>query len=160
MSIKNKIEYYKYKLQMKFATYRQVFYLQEQHENLLTVIGELRYENSKFKSLYDTQKQNIAELKEEILNTVNDLNLLGDKLTEKENTVKEMIRRRDEVIKRIQIKVPPTNNFPAYKYWISEPFIKDSFEEYTESKDEIIDEISALKGLDNALKQFNESRTV
>lgn len=132
------IEKLKLKILKKFKKFRE-------KENKLKDYGELVI---RLKAQMVAKRKIITELRDNLVNTVNELNLLGEKMSEKSKTVKELSRRRDEFLKRVSAVVIDTSidNFPDYKYWISEPFIKDKYEPYSKDDDDI-DEMSAIRGL-------------
>ncbi len=70
----------------------------------------------------------------------------------------ELIERRDEFLNRLNAGIPQANSFPDYKYWLSEPFIKEEYEIYKED-DKHIDGISAVKGLGQVLKNIETSNS-
>jgi len=90
----------------------------------------------------------IRELKNKIVHIKESLELAN-------KSCNELIERRDEFLNRLNAGVPQANNFPDYKYWLSEPFIVEKYEIYKE-EDKHVDGMSAIKGLGQIFKDLDD----
>lgn len=121
-------------------------------------IDQFRAENNQLKDQLMNRRKRISELETTLLEAVNDLNLLGEKKKRGEILIAEIVKRRDEFINRVSaIPDASITNFNDYKYWISEPFIVDSYKTYVVDKD-AIDGMSAIKGFGKILKKIDEKK--
>ena len=120
-------------------------------------IERLRGDNYTLKGQLMSRRKTINELKENLVKSVNDLNLVSEKKKRGEIFISQMKKRRDEFLKRIGVAVPDASisNFADYKYWLSEPFIVDHYGSYEADKD-IIDGVSAIRGFGKVLKKIDE----
>ena len=117
--------------------------------DLKTKIGLFREENDRLKQQLINRRKIIKELKTNLLNSINDFNLQSEQ-------AEQLIKRRDEFINRLSATPDASiNNWADYKFWISEPFIVESFEPYKHDKD-AIDGVSAIRGFCNLLKKIDE----
>lgn len=118
------------------------------HQSIL-----LGKDNNRLKDQLMTKRKDITDLKDKLVESVNETNLVNE-------ATAELKKRRDEFLKRVMKKIPDSTitNFPDYKYWLSEPFIVDNYGSYEADKS-IIDGISAIKGLGKVLEKIEEDET-
>ena len=103
------------------------------------------------------KRKTIKELNDNLIKTVNDLNLVAEKKKKGEILIGQLVKRRDELLHRIGSKhiEPSIATFADYKFWIAEPFIKEAFKHY-EIDEKAIDAVSAIKGLGSVIKNIDE----
>ena len=125
--------------------------------NLVESNGLLRDENYRLKGQMITKRKLIKEQGDNIIKTVLDLENCGSKKKKGEILIAQLIGRRDELLHRIGSKIidPSIGTFADYKFWVAEPFIKDTYSHYKPDKDQI-DGVSAIRGLGSVIKKIDE----
>ena len=115
--------------------------------------------NHNLKGMLMNRRKTIKELKDNLLKTVNDLNLLEGKKKKGEIYIAELTKRRDEFLRRVQSPVGDANvdRLEDYKFFLSEPFIVDKFEKFVQDTEDI-DGDSATKGLGIIFEKLDEKK--
>ncbi len=139
---------WKERIKIRFKVYRDLELYKGSNEYL-------RQEARQLKDQLYNRRHTIEELKNNLVESVNSINLINAELDIMCKSVDELKARRDEFIKRLQSPTPEANNFPDYKYWLSESFIVDNYTPY-KFDDTHIDGVSAIKGLGNILKEMDK----
>ena len=122
-----------------------------ERERLLKAIRE---ENFNLKGQLMKRRKIIKELNDNLVKTTNDLNLLGDKKKKAEIFISQLIKRRDEFLRRIESKTYiDINSMADYKFFLSEPFIKEHYDSYNPNIDDV-DRPSIIKGLGKVLDEM------
>lgn len=106
--------------------------------------------------LNDRLRDDNNTLKDQLMARRKTINLLGEKKKKGELYIAQLTKRRDEFLNRLSaIPDASITNFNDYKYWLSEPFIVDSYKKYVADKD-AIDGMSAIKGFGEIIKKIDE----
>ena len=143
----------------KFRIFKKIRFLESK-------IKAYQEENYNLKGMLMMKRKTITELKDNLVKTVNDLNLLGEKLDtvevkkkKAEILISQLVKRRDEFIKRIESKTYiDINSMADYKFFLSEPFIKDHYDPYNPKIDDV-DRPSIIKGLGKVLDEMELKKT-
>jgi len=134
------------------------------------LIIRLREENNQLKDNLMNKRKLLKNISENLVKTINQFNIVSEKkaraskkIAELVGTSKQLIRRRDEFIKRLKSAIPDEvigGRFENYKYWLAEPFIKDEYVEHKEVNDNttFIDSFSAYRGITKVLKDEQEGK--
>lgn len=128
-------------------------------------IEQYREENNLFKDMLIAKRKEITKLKECIMNQNNKYSKLAEKHKKASNHVatainakKQLERRRDEFLKRLQSKIPDEvigGRLENYKYWLAEPFIVEKYDEHhkVDEKTTFVDHFAAYRGIDKVLRE-------
>jgi len=134
------------------------------------LIVRLREENNQLKDNLANKRKLLKTISENLVKTVAQFNIISEKkdraskkIAELVNIGKQYDRRRNEVIKRLESKMPDdiiSGRFEDYKYWIAEPFIVDQYDEHKKINDNItfIDSFSAYRGIAKVLEDEQEGK--
>lgn len=142
-----------------------------------SLIKRLREENNQLKDQMINRRKLIKSMSKNIVEICSDLNLLNEKLVKVEekkaraskkiaelmNLHKQYERRRNEVIKRLESKIPDEvigGRLENYKYWIAEPFIVDEYVEHlkVDEKTTFVDSFAAYRGIAKVLEDEQKGK--
>lgn len=135
--------------------FKRIREAEETIKNYAYNIDQFRAENDQLKDQLMARRKTIKELKDNLIKTTNDLNLLGDKKKKAEIFISQLIKRRNEFLRRIESKTYiDINSMADYKFFLSEPFIKDHYDSYNPNIDDV-DRPSIIKGLGKVLDDMD-----
>lgn len=139
-------------------------------------------ENNQLKDMLIKRRHTIEDLQNELKDTVKiiieneevykkleaEYKELEIKKKNGEKYISEFAKRRDEVIKRLQMpmtEIPDlvlSGNMADYKYWLAEPFIKDKYAGVTKqlSKEVFVDIVSSLRGFGKFLEKDDKNEII